>query len=1406
MLVNYSQKKHFYRVCRDILKLRLFFRAKPNILFLLIFFHSEIINAQDIVLKLSPQFYAKQTRAKGNTRAAILQKTHKFAIKNISPVLKNAKGTPLDGVWIIHPQGNSDQILKELNQDNEIEYIQLNHVFQVNQSTVNDSLFERQWGMQAIRATDAWKIETGRKEILLAVIDTGIDYTHPDLQNQLWINPGEDINSNQIVDSLDFNGIDDDGNGFIDDIRGWDFTDALRFIDNGDFAERDNDPDDEHGHGTMVCGVIAAEANNEIGIAGLAHGCQVMNLRAGTGGGLLEEDDVAAAIVYAVKNGARVINMSFGDVVVSPMLRDVVRYAYENDVVLIASSGNSGTDLPHYPSGFSETISVGATQESRSIASFSNFGQTLDLTAPGDFIRTTAHGGKYSTFGGTSAAAPFVTATTGLILSQQPDLDVESVRAILNTSADDFGEPGWDPVFGSGQLNAASALATENAPVAELVQPRMDSGARQDQISILGTAAAANLKEFSLSYGAGDNPTDWTQLATFNNHTIVTDTLFNWDISSLSDTTYIVRLQVWDNENRLAEDKIRLFIDWTAPIVRGHSIVPLINGNHRSNLIHFRTDDICAATLFWRLSGKSNLFEKVRLDYETNSHSYNFSEKLTFGAAVQFYFEFRNQAGLLTTDDNDGNFYNLNFKPVPTSNWQFDGVRTEIGAGLLLPQMTDFDNDGLGEIITAPYDPDGRIGKTTIFEWQPQTGFSAQLSTDTLAIPRDVGDSDGDGLLELLVGNGNLSQIYESTTTAIFPANLIWSNDDSFWAARFGNFDEDSQQEIIARKKNEWQIWKYLGASKYTQIASLPNPTEGSNASGVPHAEIADFDGDGLQEILFGDYDGDIFIYEIGADNKFTATWTARQPLIDASDFLTTGDFNGDGHMDFAVATHSDPADDLESQFDSRHWLVRIYSSLQDNSFSILWEERFFGYFKANIFDSGIGAGDIDGNVRDELILCLYPNAYIVAFLTEIDDFQIQWHKSGVMSNRAFVGSKSAGKSALYFNDVHNVLEFTFRQSQNKLLPPAYIQAKFNQDGFVSLQWPENSAAEYYRIFRGFSQDSLVRIAEVSQPAFIDNYLVTDTVYYRVASGIGQPDSLLSHLSPLIQMEASAQPEIMAINFIDPNFISLLFSEKMGVQATQISHFNLLGTGLPKSIVQATDQREILLAFDHISPGRHQLKISDLTNSKGRVLPDSEVSIDVPNPIAPLYISSGLSSENGLVQIQFSAPLEDLSALSLENYSLQPELKIKHISMSGANKINLELDNKSATSFDSGFVVIAVKNIKSRQGGKLRRGVGDRLKVPFLFAPQEVIAIYPNPFVANEHKFIKIENIRPGSNLKIFDVRGRLIFQSTISMDKTHYHWLAQKSNGKLAASGIYFLKIKTPSGKRITKKMTILR
>ena len=253
------------------------------------------------------------------------------------PRLKNIYLIRFPAQWALEP------LQRRYARHPAIEAVELNRLNQPCAETVpNDPGYDEQWNLRLINMPAAWGIEQGNPEVTVAVVDSGIATRHPEFRSQLWRNSGE----------IPRNGIDDDRNGYIDDINGWDFSDAPTLPGGGDWRVRDNEPEDETGHGTHVSGIIAAAGNNGIGIAGIAWKCRLMPLRAGFkygGGEYLQNDDLAAAIVYAADNGAQVINMSWGDWVNAFIIEDALAYAAARGCVLVGAAGNSGSLGSFYP-------------------------------------------------------------------------------------------------------------------------------------------------------------------------------------------------------------------------------------------------------------------------------------------------------------------------------------------------------------------------------------------------------------------------------------------------------------------------------------------------------------------------------------------------------------------------------------------------------------------------------------------------------------------------------------------------------------------------------------------------------------------------------------------------------------------------------------------------------------------------------------------------------------------------------------------------------------------------------------------------------------------------------------------------------------------------------------------------
>jgi len=309
----------------------------------------------------------------------------------------------------------------------------------VQQLTIDDPLYSQQWGMAKINIEGAWSATYGAPTVMIAVIDSGIDLTHVDLQNNLWTNPGE----------IAGNGIDDDSNGYIDDVNGWNFV----------FSS--NDVWDDNGHGTLVAGVAAAIGGNGAGIVGVCPECRIMPVKVMQASGAANYSDIAAGVLYAAQKGAKVINLSLGGYANSNTLKNAIDTAVNTyGVVVVAGAGNDNLNQAFYPAAYDNVLAVAGTAEDDTKLNFSNYAAWVDVSAPAVNIRTTALGGDWANGSGTSIASPFAAGLAGLLRTLHPDWNQATIRSQIVHTTDSIESVNltYLGMLGSGRLNAGAAV------------------------------------------------------------------------------------------------------------------------------------------------------------------------------------------------------------------------------------------------------------------------------------------------------------------------------------------------------------------------------------------------------------------------------------------------------------------------------------------------------------------------------------------------------------------------------------------------------------------------------------------------------------------------------------------------------------------------------------------------------------------------------------------------------------------------------------------------------------------------------------------------------------------------------------------------------------------------------------
>jgi subtilisin family serine protease len=465
----------------------------------------------------------------GRTGNVIVRFTPDAALPDVAGALEAAdataiKTTTLDDVALVQPEpGQSvDEAIDALEADPDVLYAEPD--YRVSADLLpNDTYYGSQWHYPKIGLPAAWDATTGSATLIVAVVDTGVELTDPELDSK--ITSGANA-------------------GY-------------------DFANGDADPTDDNGHGTHVAGTIAAESNNSTGVAGICWACKIMPVKALDSTGSGSTLDVAAGIDWARTHGAKVINLSLGSLYHSVTLQTAVDNAFNAGIVVVGAAGNNAGDADTsddavmYPAAYPNAIGVGATDSSDTIAYFSNYGPELDVVAPGVSIVSTVLGSGYQSWSGTSMATPHVSGVVGLMMSAGIT-DPATIRARLTATATDLGPAGFDNNYGYGRINAHLAIDTTN-PTVQLTTP--PNGAFVNGSVNLAANASDGNGIANVRFWADD-----ALLATDTSSPYATA----WDTSTWTNGSHTVRAEATDNAGNTASHTASVTVnngDSTPPTV-----------------------------------------------------------------------------------------------------------------------------------------------------------------------------------------------------------------------------------------------------------------------------------------------------------------------------------------------------------------------------------------------------------------------------------------------------------------------------------------------------------------------------------------------------------------------------------------------------------------------------------------------------------------------------------------------------------------------------------------------------------------------------------------------------------------------------------------------------------------------
>ncbi len=1274
------------------------------------------------------------------------------------------------------------------------------------------------WALLQCGFPKAWETATG-KGVRIAIVDTGIDFYHPDLIDNININESEDVNGNGRfepwpVDEMDdegqtgdLDGIDNDGNGYTDDVIGYDVVDqAIRNF--GDDRNRDGVPFDENGHGTAVAGVLAAVRGNDEGVIGAAYDAKIISVRAFDVSGNADDDDMAAGLVYAALSGADVINLSFGDVYHSPILRDAARFAAALNCLLVASAGNDGSSLSHYPSDHDEVMSIGATTPEDNLAIFSVRGATVDMVAPGVAIPTTAVGGTYREVGGTSFAAPYVAAAAALVMERAPEMEAAAVGGVLMATAADLGETGWDDLFSNGRLDARRALERVGGTQAAILAPDVDSEYSLNEgqfVEVEIDAATPLFAWYDLAIGTGRRPQEWRPLTDSIFSEVRRSAAARTVVDGLTEGTHTLRLRVGQTNGEIIEQFRRIDVV-SAELEANATLTWAWRGFERVLVVEGLSSRRTRMALSYAERGADPEFGARKLDdlaHLTRGHHIVLDDFDRAGSGeydMTVVFAAPNGDSVAHTFE-----FSLDGKEAPERG--FRQVDWEAPDSYLLDAVAPLGGPGT-QFIAVNDISSGDFGAIKTYRWS--NGMLALAdSLDERWIPRGFGDSDGDGLLEVFAQSGGESVLFEAETAGGNPfARQIFSERTSgqFWASAMYDFDGDGREELLVRSDSEYQLYDFADGG-YRLAASAPNSSAGSaggpNLFGPPLAAIGNFDLDPQTEICFGDLDADFLVYEY-KDGAFRLEHLIENEGSGGSQFVAAVDVDGDGNDELLTGFHTAVEPNFRREYDTPMWTYLLLD-LDGGTPDTIWSDHFYGLRVSTGFRNGVAAGQLDDLPGEEFAIAGFPNLFI--FGRDADGaIAPRWHYPSALTNAALIHDFDGnGRNEIGFNTNGGLRFFEAEDQVPRPATPQGVRAWALSGTTARVEWHPVDDAREYVVVKLSLVDGETRIDEL--PPTQDTYLEVDgleneTRYFFGVVSINDEefqDNPASIGSRLVEVFIHPMIEPVAVRLTSPQILSIEFSGPLSAEVFAPDDFRWWNVEspdeqqVPASVIPGTETSISL--FLSLPPGRgdHVVSVPSLPDRYNSPTTAREMAFAIGEPEAEeLYLSRLEVVNRGELLLTYSKAVEGISAGNALNYDLKPQgsvLAVEPVAGESA-AVRIRLDPATVLGALGRFYTVQVTNVLASDGAEMTRGAGNTLGFTFTEPNLDEVFAYPNPVRYGEDEEVVFAGLTEQAEVTVLSMEGRVLARLTEVDGNGGVSWNLRDLDGNLLESGVYLYSV----------------
>ena len=1371
---------------------------------------------QRIVIKLKQNtpvnvlndFTQNNIKGFSNPLAKIIERYDIFnseqLFKKYASRFRDVEVTGLNRIYIL--QTNSQYLsecINSLKQNTNIEYAKSVDKLKLESFTPNDAYYNNQYYLQNINVPPVWDSQQGTNA-LVGIIDSGMDFLHPDLQQSYFINTGEYGNGKET------NGIDDDADGYIDNWRGW------NFIDNN------NNPVDDNivSHGTCVAGIISAGFNNGIGISSVTGGSKSLILKCFNSQGVGYEDQIATAILYGVMQGVKVFNFSFGDYIYSDLLRDVVRYAYQNNITIVSSAGNDNSNVLHYPSAFDEVISVAASDELDRKATFSAYGETVDIYAPGVNILTTSrvgqgsaeYGSNYTLANGTSFSSPIVAAVAAILKTKNPNLSNEEIRGILVSSARYFsGQSEWNNYYSSGLLNAYAAFQNYNNPsVARIFTPSLNYSFTNDTVPVAITAASAFFRSYSLKYGTGENPVAFNDLFS-SGLQIIKDTVYKWNTASLPDTSYTLKLIVYTNNGKTVEHSTIIRKNKSTPVITNYSNGEILFKDGFSEFITFSSKEPSKGLVYFKRKNVNEPYNSIFADdgnigFFTTDH-YALLNHISFipETEYEFYLEAVSLNGK-KVNVNDTSFHFRAKKQI--DKYSYIKKPYNLPKSQVNDKVIDLFNNGSKNIFTNNV----QLGLTAeIYNFNNNNRFE-KVTSGWIGnnVVRDV--ILRSNKWDLLSSQQRSGNIFESPAVFQIPSNKIWSNDagDEFWSSKYADVDGDGVDELLGFGSQGLRIMKFQ--SSVTPFAVLNYlPANANNYANSQNVVVNDFDNDGKKEIVFTNsfinannvQNTSVNIYKYSSGNSFSLVFHEEYPLVIKGDNLTAGDFDGDGKKEIAIGFSTDMGIS-----------VKLFSVLFIKSTGI---GLFSEYNSVEMYNSdaqgelSIKAGDVDNDGRDELITNEGKLLYVLKYNLSASSFEPQYFRENINSYNSIVFDfDNNGVKEIGINNNDSVIFIEKNIAYAGPKTPTGLAGYSPDSNRVALSFQAVPGAQFYKVYRGLSDSTGYSLYD-STNTFVYNDIQVNNkrdYYYKISAVDTTKQIRESVLSEYVKVYVHNKSKIVSAVY-SKGLLSVKFSEKIQLFIPDVKTFRLNGTVNPSSI-GILNNYEYGLSFKGLANGSYFISAADLKDFYGAPVDTASVAFAVSTvDSGSFYITTLKLINPNTLKVEFNTAVDTVTSYNTTNYSVEPfNLKITSSERDRTDRkilyLTVNSNNNIGPSGKTYF--LRINNIYSESGIKIVSGSGSVFSLSFVKEDLSNVAVYPNPYSKSKSakQIITFANLTKTAKIYVFNLSGESIIELAETDSDGGIEWNLRDSRGNEIPSGIYIYKVegKNSLGTEIDSKM----